>query len=110
MGIKNSARDKRRRTHALLRSCCWLHGLDGCWGGEWTDPRKDLLSSHAGVEILESNQWGRAMKFKVDQELCIGCGACEETCPEIFELYHDLSYVVLDKILIFLIQLLRPSF
>jgi ferredoxin len=50
------------------------------------------------------------MKFKVDQELCIGCGACEETCPEIFELYHDLSYVVLDKILIFLIQLLRPSF
>jgi ferredoxin len=38
------------------------------------------------------------MKFTVDQELCIGCGACEETCPEIFELYDDLSYVVLDPV------------
>jgi len=26
------------------------------------------------------------MKAKVDPELCTGCGACEETCPEVFEL------------------------
>lgn len=38
------------------------------------------------------------MKFKVDQELCIGCGACEETCPEIFELYDDKSNVILDPV------------
>jgi ferredoxin len=38
------------------------------------------------------------MQFKIDQELYIGCGACEETCPEIFELYDDLSYVVLDPV------------
>ena len=25
------------------------------------------------------------MKFKVDQETCIGCAACEETCPEVFK-------------------------
>lgn len=25
------------------------------------------------------------MKFKVDAETCIACGACEETCPEVFE-------------------------
>lgn len=33
------------------------------------------------------------MKFKVDQELCIGCGACEETCPDVFELSGDTSSV-----------------
>ncbi len=26
------------------------------------------------------------MKFKVDQEICIGCAACEGTSPEVFEL------------------------
>ena len=33
------------------------------------------------------------MNFKVDQELCIGCGACEATCPEVFELVDDKSQV-----------------
>ena len=37
------------------------------------------------------------MKFKVDQELCIGCGACEGTCPEVFEL-DDKSQVKLDPV------------
>jgi ferredoxin len=38
------------------------------------------------------------MKFKVDQDLCIGCGACEETCPEVFELPDDTSQVKLDPV------------
>ena len=38
------------------------------------------------------------MKFKVDQELCISCGACEGTCPEVFEL-DDKSQVKLDPVL-----------
>ena len=38
------------------------------------------------------------MKFSVDQDLCIGCGACEETCPEVFELPDDLSRVKLDSV------------
>lgn len=37
------------------------------------------------------------MKFIVDQELCIGCGACEGTCPEVFEL-DDKSQVKLDPV------------
>ena len=38
------------------------------------------------------------MKFKVDQELCIGCGACEASCPEVFELVDDKSQVKLDPV------------
>lgn len=38
------------------------------------------------------------MKFKVDQELCIGCGACESRCPEVFELVDEKSTVKLDPV------------
>ena len=38
------------------------------------------------------------MKFKVDQELCIGCGACEGICPEVFELVDDKSQVTLNPV------------
>ena len=38
------------------------------------------------------------MKFTVDQETCVGCGACETTCPEIFELVDDKSQVKLDPV------------
>ncbi len=40
---------------------------------------------------------GGIMKFKVDQELCIGCGACEGVCPEVFELDDDKSKLRLGK-------------
>ena len=30
-----------------------------------------------------------AKKIEVDQELCIGCGACVNLCPDIFELQDD---------------------
>ncbi len=30
-----------------------------------------------------------AKKVQVDQELCIGCGACVNLCPEVFELQDD---------------------
>ncbi len=29
------------------------------------------------------------MKARVDEELCTGCGLCEETCPEVFEMGED---------------------
>jgi len=29
------------------------------------------------------------MKPIVDRDLCIGCGACEDICPECFELGED---------------------
>lgn len=37
------------------------------------------------------------MKFKVDEETCIACGACEETCPEVFEV-DEFSSVKLDEV------------
>lgn len=39
------------------------------------------------------------MKFKIDQDLCIGCGTCEATCPEVFGLVDDKSQVKLDPVL-----------
>lgn len=38
------------------------------------------------------------MKFKVDTELCIGCGACQDTCTEVFVLVNDKSTVKLDPV------------
>ena len=32
------------------------------------------------------------MKFKVDQDKCIGCGACANICNEIFEIDFDEGY------------------
>ena len=29
------------------------------------------------------------MKFKVDKDLCIGCGACASICEEVFEITDD---------------------
>lgn len=38
------------------------------------------------------------MKAVVDGDLCIGCGLCEETCPEVFRLADDgLAYVIDDN-------------
>ncbi|MFB3885967.1 MAG: ferredoxin [Thermodesulfobacteriota bacterium] len=33
------------------------------------------------------------MKAKVDEETCIGCGLCSETCPEVFEMTDDKARV-----------------
>lgn len=39
------------------------------------------------------------MKPTVDHSLCIGCGACEDTCPEVFRLEDDgLSHVITDAV------------
>ena len=38
------------------------------------------------------------MKFSVDQDACIGCGACESTCPDVFELVDDKSQVKLNPV------------
>lgn len=35
--------------------------------------------------------------IQVDQELCIGCGACVNLCPEIFELQDDGKSRVITK-------------
>jgi len=39
-----------------------------------------------------------AKKIIVDQELCIGCGACVNLCPDVFELDDNgISKVISDE-------------
>jgi len=39
------------------------------------------------------------MKMEVDQDLCISCGACVDTCPEVFDWNDDeKAHVKTDEI------------
>ncbi len=38
------------------------------------------------------------MKVKVDEETCIGCEVCSETCPEVFEMNDDKAHVKVDEV------------
>lgn len=34
------------------------------------------------------------MKARVDEDLCIGCEACVDTCPEVFKMNGDKAVIV----------------
>lgn len=39
------------------------------------------------------------MKFKIDEELCIGCGVCESECDTVFEMQDDAkAHVIADPV------------
>ena len=38
------------------------------------------------------------MRAVVDEDSCTGCGACEETCPEVFEMAGDVARVKADPV------------
>ena len=39
------------------------------------------------------------MKLEVNKDLCIGCGACQAVCPEVFEIEDDgLAHSIVDVI------------
>lgn len=33
------------------------------------------------------------MKVRIDPDICIGCGLCVSTCPEVFEMKDDKAVV-----------------
>ena len=40
------------------------------------------------------------MKLEVNKDLCIGCGACQATAPNVFEIDDDgLAKVKVDKVI-----------
>ncbi len=38
------------------------------------------------------------MKATVDQELCIGCGVCEQICDAVFEMDGDVARVKVETV------------
>ncbi|MDD5450009.1 MAG: ferredoxin [Candidatus Omnitrophica bacterium] len=38
------------------------------------------------------------MKAKVDKDLCIGCGLCVSTCPEVFKMEEDKAVVIVSVV------------
>jgi ferredoxin len=38
------------------------------------------------------------MKVTVDEETCIGCEVCVDTCPEVFEMVGDKARVKINEV------------
>jgi ferredoxin len=38
------------------------------------------------------------MRVTVDEEACIACGLCAETCPEVFELKDDKAVAKMEEV------------
>ena len=38
------------------------------------------------------------MRVTVDEETCIGCELCAETCPEVFELKDDKAVAKMEEV------------
>ena len=38
------------------------------------------------------------MRATVDEETCIGCGLCAETCPDVFEMNDDKAQVKVSEV------------
>ena len=52
----------------------------------------------ASVFDQETREWNKEATMSrivyIDEEECIGCGSCEEICPEVFKLNEDIEKAV----------------
>jgi len=45
------------------------------------------------IEPLQENSLAEKVPV-IDEEACIGCGACEEICPEVFRMNESLGFAL----------------
>jgi len=38
------------------------------------------------------------MKAVVDEDACVGCGLCVDTCPAVFEMEGEVAKVIVDEV------------
>jgi len=38
------------------------------------------------------------MKAVIDEDACVGCGLCVDTCPAVFEMDGDIAKVIADEV------------
>jgi len=38
------------------------------------------------------------MKAVVDEDVCVGCGLCVDTCPAVFEMDGEIARVIVDQV------------
>ena len=49
------------------------------------------------------------MKAKVDPDVCIGCGLCVDTCPEVYRMEADKAVVYVEVVPVKLEDLCRKA-
>ncbi|MGD2175040.1 MAG: ferredoxin [Candidatus Brocadiaceae bacterium] len=49
------------------------------------------------------------MKIEVDEDLCVGASACEDICPQVFEVVEGISQVKVDDVPADLEDLVREA-
>ncbi len=55
-------------------------------------------SSETGRDCRTGRKGGREMRVKVDEDVCMAAAACEDACPEVFEVVDGVSTVKVDVV------------
>jgi ferredoxin len=71
------------------------HGPSGI--GAFDDGRRPLYSIARRLRTHPERE-RKLMKVAVDAEACVGCGLCESTCPEVFEMDDSVAKVKVEEV------------